>query len=195
VPIERGKAWGSSGELPKGAPVAESDAEAAQLFSQAQIIGLHYGDLARTLGVRPGSPPSATQQLLPIDVVSVQLDEAQTFRAVAHVQIGYRWRQPPFVALMNAAFIGDCNLAPRAHPGDGKIDVVTMSLRPADRIKAWRRMATASHLPHPDIRVERRTGGTVEFGRALPVLVDGKPVGKARSVTYSIEPEPLIVAV
>lgn len=99
------------------------------------------------------------------------------------------------VAIMNAAFIGTRNIAPRAHPGDGKVDVVTMQLSPSDRFKAIRRMKTGSHLPHPDISVNRRKHGKLEFSRPRPIRIDGVAKGRASAVEYTVEADAYTIAV
>jgi len=96
---------------------------------------------------------------------------------------------------MNAAFVGDRNVAPRAHPGDGVIDEVTLALPVKDRLRAWKRMVSGQHVPHPGISIRRRSEGRVCFDRALPVSVDGVACGRTRSITYQVLPSALLVAV
>ena len=62
--------------------------------------------------------------------------------------------------MLNADRIGAWDVAPRAHPNDGQLDVVevdaSMGLR--DRWQASRRLATGTHVPHPAIHTATRDG-------------------------------------
>ena len=195
MPIEKGVDWGTPGRLTRDAPIAETDAEAAALVPvTTDPIGLSGGDLARTLGVRQPFDPSATNQLLPIDAIEVGLDEAPPILAVAHIRVG-SWLYGELIAVMNAAFVGQRNLAPRAHPGDGRVDVVTLRLDMTDRIKARRRMTTGTHVPHPDITVRRSAEGVLEFERPRRVLIDGIRRTRATVISYRVRPEAFVVGV
>ena len=66
------------------------------------------------------------------------------------------------------------DVAPRAHPNDGRFDVVEVSAAmPARaRLQAWRRLATGTHVPHPDITTRRGVDDVTdaELGRALRAI-------------------------
>jgi len=196
VPIEKGEAWGRPGELPVHAPVLSSDAAlATALGDPRKVVGLEQGDVARTLGIRAPYDRSGDKHLVPIDAIHLEFADGSSHIAVAHAVVGNLRLSARAVALMNAAFIGTRNIAPRAHPGDGKVDVIELTLSAGDRIKAWRRMTTASHLPHPGISVARRAHGEIEFSRATAVRVDGVAVGRTSRLRYQVMPEAIIVAV
>ncbi len=85
----------------------------------------------------------------------------------------------PIVAVMNAEFLGDWDVAPRAHPGDGLLDVVSVAagMSLADRLRARRRLPAGTHVPHPAITIERRPAVQLGFDRPTPVWLDGVLVG------------------
>lgn len=195
MPIAKGEEWGQAGKLPAGAPVASSDTEAASLVGTVEAIGLSSGDLARTLGIRSPYDPATPKHLVPIDAVRVALDEGPDHVAIAHVVIGDIRRNRQSTTIMNAAFIGVRNIAPRAHPGDGKLDVVHLDLGLGDRLKAWKRMVSGSHVPHPAIAIRKRSEGLVELDRPRRVYIDGQVVGRASTVRYSVIPAAIVVAV
>jgi hypothetical protein len=196
VPIEKGEEWGRAGTLPEGAPVATSDAQAAALVaSRHNTIGLDDGDLARTLGIRKPYDRSSPKQLVPVDALQVELDDGTTYTCLAHAVIGNLVRDNHVVAIMNAAFLGKRNIAPRAHPGDGKADVVTLKLGPGDRFKALQRMATGSHLPHPGIEVRRLTEGFLDLGRRRQVQIDGESCGRSATLKFNVVPDSIVIAV
>ena len=194
--VEKGKDWGRPGTLPPSTQVASSDAEAAQLVVDGEsTIAVQAGDLARTLGIRLPYDVAGPKHLVPIDAISVELDDASTHVALAHVVLGHPVASRESFAIMNAAFWQGRNAAPRAHPGDGKLDVVQMQLGAADRIKAWQRMTTGTHVPHPDIKISRVPAGQVQGQRRRSVWVDGRRVGRSRWVRYQVIVEAVTVGV
>ena len=187
--IEKGQAWGAPGEVPADAPVAASDAEAAGLVGEHEVISVRGGDLARTLGVNEAqgrSAHSSQRHIVPVDALRIVLDDGSEHVCIAHAIVGRPARDRTWAAIMNAAFVGERNLAPRAHPGDGLADVLVFDLALDQRFKAMRRMRTGTHVPHPGIAVRRKASGVVDLGRAAPIRIDGEPCGRSRSVRYEI---------
>jgi diacylglycerol kinase family enzyme len=94
---------------------------------------------------------------------------------------------------MNAEFLGAWDVAPRAHPGDGLLDVLDvgagMSL--GDRWRARARLPAGGHLPHPAIAVARRPAVQIELGRPTPVWLDGERVAEGRALSIRLEPDAL----
>jgi len=195
VPIDKGQEWGRPGVLPAASPIAGSDAEAAALVGSHELIGLRGGDLARTLGVSQHYERGTPKQLVGVDAIEIVLDSGEVFTCLAHAVIGTPFVDRKIVAVMNAAFIGRRNIAPRAHPGDGKADVVSVGLGLADSFKAWRRMLTASHLPHPHIAVRRQESGVADVGASKPVRIDGQRVGSSKRLRFRVLPEAITIAV
>lgn len=196
MPVERGRDWGRTGRLPDDAPVAVGDVGAADLVGGPhRIIGLDGGDLARTLGMRPPYRRSGDKQLVSIDAIEVELDDGSTHRFVAHAVLGRPFVGRESVALMNAAFIGAHNLAPRAHPGDGQVDIVRLDLAVGDRLEARRRSLTGAHIPHPGISIRPGTSGRVEMSRRRSVTIDGRRRGRSASLSFRLLPGALEVAV
>ncbi|MCY3925736.1 MAG: hypothetical protein OXG52_09555 [bacterium] len=200
--IRRGQSWGSPGALPDGSPIVTSDAEARRLVEAARrrgetlpTVGLAGGDLCRTLG---GSGDLARLReggrLLACDLGSVLLD-GRIHWFVAHLIARRTWLSGRVLAVMNAAFWGDWNLGPRAHPGDGLLDVSDADLGLRQRLAAWRRLPSGTHLPHPDIATSRLASFSTSFERPVPVLLDGVAAGEARTLTVRVEADALAVVV
>ncbi len=173
--IERGASWGSARPLPDDGVIARSDADAAAAVASARArgvgipsVGLLAGDLCRTVGGNGDERrlQSADAVTLPVDIAEVELDGGPHV-FLAHVVARRSWWHGRVWIAMNAEWLGDWDVAPRAHPGDGLLDVfdVTLSLR--DRIKARRRVRTGTHVPHPDIAQTRATSAHAEFDEAL----------------------------
>jgi len=195
VTIRKGEPWGVPVDRPPGLLLVDSDAAVARsaVTDPDEPVGLTGGDLHRSLG---SPPPREEMQRLPIDVLQVTVDGAE-FTAVAHVVARRSWWRGPVMAAMNVDHIGSWNVAPRAHPNDGRVDVVEvdarMSLR--QRWQARGRLVAGTHLPHPLITV--RTATTVEWAspRPIGVWVDGRRVGSARSVSIRVVPDAFAVLI
>ena len=200
--VRRGRDWGSPGELPDGGVIVTSDAAARQHVEEARrrgepvpILGLAGGDLCRTLG---GSGDLARLReggsVLTCDLGSVLLD-GRIHWFTAHLVARHSWLAGRALIVMNAAFLGGWNLGPRAHPGDGLLDVSDADLSPRQRLGAWRRLPSGIHLPHPGIATSRRNSFSTTFERPVPVRLDGLAAGKARTLTIRVEPDALRVVV
>jgi hypothetical protein len=206
VTIVRGEAWGELGPLPDDGVVVHSDAEASAVVAAARArgedpppLGLLGGDLCTTLGGRGDAARlhSADAARLVVDLLVVRLDDGDERVALAHVLAHGRSRLVgPLAAVMNAAWVGEWNLAPRAHPNDGFADVLRADELPlGDRLKARSRLRLGTHVPHPRIRTERAKGGTIELRRPSWVHVDGVRAGRARRIGWTIEPDAVPVVV
>lgn len=196
MPVEKGREWGQPGKLPAAVPVASNDHEASSLVQTGElVIGLEAGDLARTLGIRKPYDPSGPKQLVQIDTIAVELDDGSTHTAIAHALLGHPVASRQSFAIMNAAFWNGRNIAPRAHPGDGKLDIVHLGTTGLDRIRAWRRMTTGTHVPHPAISISRRAAGEVRGPKAKSVWVDGRRVGRTSVLRYRLIPEAVTIGV
>ena len=198
MPISKGEAWGEPGSLPPDGVVVASDSEASEVLEAARRsgrpfppLGLTGGDLWRTLGGR-----GALSTVVRCDLGEVLVD-GRLRLFVAHVVARGRtlWRGSA-AAVMNAQYVGGWDVAPRSHPGDGRLDVVevaaTMSL--GDRWEARRRLPAGTHVPHPAIKERRVTAIQLDVA-GQRVLVDGRPVGGAKALSIRVEPDALTVVV
>jgi hypothetical protein len=205
VTIRKGEAWGEVGGLPDGGVVVRSDAEARRVVTEARRagrplppVGLLGGDLCRTLGGRGDEARLRGDGAarLPVDVGSVLVDGVQHW-FVAHLVVRRSWWRGRIVAAMNAEFVGAWDVAPRAHPDDGLLDVLDVSpaMPLTDRVTARRRLPSGGHLPHPAIAVSRRPAVQFDLDRPTPVWLDGEPVGEARRLSVRLEPDALVCVV
>ncbi|HYI61675.1 MAG TPA: hypothetical protein VEW93_07700 [Acidimicrobiales bacterium] len=200
--VEKGRDWGTSGPLPAGAVLARSDAEARAALEEARrsgrplpALGLLGGDLCRTLGGR-GDEARLRDGGTRVQVdLGVALLDGRSHLFVAHLVARRRWWRGRVVAVMNAQFLGPWDAAPRAHPGDGRLDVLDGSLGPGDRWKARPRLRAGTHVPHPGIAQHRVPAWTAELPRPTPVWLDGARVGEARSLAVRVEPDAVTVVV
>ena len=190
--IRKGEEWGSPVTSLTNLVVAASDAELAQLVARdtETAYGLSGGDLHRSVGAPARRVAGHEVRMLPLDALHVRIDD-QDIVAVAHVIARNGWWRGPLLAVLNCPYVGAWNAAPRAHPNDGRFDVVevsaAMSIR--QRLQARRRLPLGAHVPHPEIAM--RTGETSvwTFERPRDVYVDGVQRGRATRLEITICPD------
>jgi hypothetical protein len=183
--------------------IVRSDAEARRVVSDARRgglplppLGLLGGDLCRTLGGRGDEArlhgPSAST--MPCDL-GVALLDGRLHWFVAHLVARRAWWRGRAWIAMNAAHVGTWNLGPKAHPGDGLLDVTDATVPIGERLKVRSRLPQGAHLPHPALRTARTRAAQVELERPLDVRLDGEVVGRFRSISVRVEPDALRVVV
>lgn len=195
--VRKGQRWGEPGALPSDGLIVRSDREASLAVTaardagrEAPALGLAGGDLCRTLGggAHPERLHSDAAMRFPLDLGWVMVDTT-VHRFVAHAIARRSWWHGRVVAAMNAEWLGRWDVAPRAHPNDGQLDLFDAHLRFDDRLKARRRLPAGLHVPHPDIGVTRAASASFSFSRPLDVWVDGERVGRTDHLEVGIEPD------
>src|SRR5262245_56663579 len=125
--VAKGQDWGAVGALPHDGVVVHSDAMAREVITEARRanqpvppLGLLGGDLCRTLGGRGEEArlhsPDATRVTCDLGVVLVY---GRLHWFVAHLVTRRSWLRGELFGAFNAQWLGDWDVAPRAHPGDG----------------------------------------------------------------------------
>ncbi|MBI2170171.1 MAG: hypothetical protein HYU28_11840, partial [Actinobacteria bacterium] len=92
------------------------------------------------------------------------------------------------VVVATGQFVGGHDVIPRAHPGDGWLEVQVYAVPRGQRAELRRRLQTGSHLPHPNIVARRARAVSVEAVRPTFVTLDGVRCGKRSSVAVDIWP-------
>jgi diacylglycerol kinase family enzyme len=115
---------------------------------------------------------------------------------VAHLIARRSWWFGRTIAVMNAQYLGDLDLGPRAHPGDGLLDITDGTLPLGDRFRARRRARTGTHLPHPALETSRQPAAQFDLTPALDVWLDGDRVARGcRELSVRVEPGALTVVI
>ena len=202
--VERGMAWGTSGPLPPDGVIVHGDAEARAIVERCRRasedvppLGLLGGDLCRTLGGRGDDARLRTPEAmrLPVDLGAVLVD-GRLHWFVAHLIARRGWWSGRIVAVMNAEYLGRWDVAPRSHPNDGRLDTLDADLPFGDRLKARRRLATGSHVPHPGIRERRVDAAQFDFDGPMAIWLDGVRIeGSARRLSVRVERDALTCVV
>lgn len=200
--IRPGLSWGREVPRPQGLVTVDGDRSLVEALAAPDRppLAIGSGDLARTLGVTSPDRRSTLNEF-PIDLLDVRLDGSdEPILACAHVIARSPWRRGhwfrgPILAVMNAEFIGEWDVAPRGHPNDGRAEVfeVDASMPVRQRLSARRRLRTGTHVPHPCVATRSVRAGTWNFDQALDVQVDGRRVGRASSLTVQVLPDAAIV--
>ncbi len=203
--VRRGEPWGATGRAPAGLVTARSNRELSEIVNEARQAGravpavaLRGGDLWRAVGgVEDPHRFDGEVAILPVDLLLVEVDGRRIW-AAAHViaRRGRGWRGP-VAAAMNGQYAGRRDVAPRAHPGDGLVDVVQVdpAMTVRERWQAWRRLPLGAHVPHARISTRRVPATVIELPETLAVAADGQRVGRARRLSITVEPDALTVYV
>lgn len=198
MPISKGTPYGAPGGLPEGGVVVRSDAEASAVLTEARrerrpfpALGLLAGDLCHTLG--GGGAGELQGVRFTVDLGEALLD-GRLHLFVAHLVARSRVWTRAFVA-MNAQWLGDWNLGPRAHPNDALLDTYDVHLAAGQLLAVRSRLHHGAHLPHPGIKERRSAAVQVELERPLPVRLDGVVTGRARVISVRAQPDALTVVI
>jgi len=201
--IEKGKEWGYRGPCPQNLFFAKDDADLVKLWQHdpSAVFVMLSGDLHTSLGHPTWNQPDVSGELievqfLPVDIFRVVVkrnastnDSITEMYALSSVEIGSWLTRGRYVCVSNCGFIGDYNIAPRAHPNDGEMDVVTVSksIDWRQRLQARSRAKLGNHVPHLQIAMERGTSHSwTKASSRERLYVDGFEVKDWRAVDVHV---------
>lgn len=192
--IRKGEEWGKKATVPASFFIVEDDHDAASQPSGIPFA-LCRGDMYTALG-NPRIPVHHHEcMLVPIDALACTViytsGSEEVLHAFSHVTVGSWWKGRHII-VSNSGFISGLNIAPRSHPNDGECDVVSLShsMPLRQRFIARRRARTGTHVPHPEISIQRNTH--VEISRKTPqerLSIDGVALSNWRSIIIDVEPD------
>jgi YegS/Rv2252/BmrU family lipid kinase len=102
----------------------------------------------------------------------------------------YEGRVTNLVVANGQFFGGGMHIAPKAHPGDGKFDVLIQKGTKGDYIKGITKVFKAEHLPSPVIKEFHAQRVEVTTAKPLQVEADGEVLGFTPA-TFEIVPDAL----
>jgi hypothetical protein len=208
--VGKATGWGHQAASPSDLVFAHTNREVfRQVNDGVRELGLLGGDLWRTVGgqsvvgrntgtttgTNAGSNRDALPMHLPVDLISLSIDGDHVCHFTTHL-IGCDLFRTVVVAAMNADFWRQYQLGPRAHPGDGVVDVyVAERLGMADLLRMRPRARSGLHVPHPKIRLERSADVNLELHKTLSVVADDVKVGRGRVFSLQVQPDALTIIV
>lgn len=191
--IRKGEEWGRAGTVPDTAVPADDDASAADLWSRGAVPLLRGGNLHSSLGSPAPKQPGDACMRFPVDALEVTVTvggTAQTVVAASDVVMG-RWLRGEFVVVSANGRWAGLDVAPRAHPNDGYLHVLSVprGVPLRQRLAARRRAVLGTHVPHPDITVSRGESYTAANKSRRRLLVDGRRWAHWETVTVRVLPD------
>lgn len=196
--VRPGQQWGAEQEVPADIPVVATDHELAAAASEGNsLLALDGGDMWRTLGGRGGvrTRLGTTAWVTPIDLATVVVDGEDMGLLAAHlVANGPLWLGEA-AAVMNAQWWGDRDMAPRSHPGDGRLDTLVGAVPLRQLLQARSRVRSGQHVPHPAITTARPKRFEHTFASARRIRIDGVRRGSGHAIAVEIVPNAVSVLV
>lgn len=191
--IRRGEPWGSATTMPGVVVIAKSD-RAIATTDRSQPLFPESGDIARSLG-NPAIPAIGRDCMeVSIDamlcIIALRDEAEKSFVAASSLVVGSPWRGRQ-VIISNAGWVNGLNVAPRAHPNDGFVEMMTISsgMNRRQRVLARRRMRTGTHLPHPDISMNRINSAVINRNPRERLLIDGQEIPEWTSFSMQVHPD------
>lgn len=189
--IEKGQPWGVPCQVPSDRIVARNDAELAQC-NPNHMVSLSGGDIWKSLGSPAVPQLGAEATLVHIDAIEVDIDSQRTLLVASSVEVGSLIGRNRYLCIANASFVGEKNIAPRAHPNDGFLDLLEI-----DEVMPWRQRWSASrraqtgvHIPHPHISSKRVRELRIErMAQSERLIVDGVRIKDWHTVVIQVKPD------
>lgn len=202
--IRKGEEWGAPGVLADHGVVVSSDAEARAVVEEHRRsgqdippLGVTGGDLWRALGSPEGGERRLREgpaRVVPWDLGEI-LADGRSLWFVSHLVARNSWWRGDVLAIMNVEWYRQLRISPRAHPNDGRLEVVQGNPSFGQRWLARRRLRTGDHLPHPDLAVSRTAAGQYRFERPTRVWLDGVATDRVTTLSVRLEPDAVTIVV
>ena len=195
--IQKGQPWGTSIVVPMETRDVDSDWQLAR-GTPHDLHVLSGGNIFTSLGEPHSVEVDDIRTMVHIDALECTIStDVSTYvvLASANVEIGYwvRWgRSRRYVVITNGGILNGRNIAPRAHPNDAVVDMMTLSASMPLRARcaSRQRARSGNHLPHPDITVERGETFSISRGQKNERLrIDGDLVASWSSVCIKVVPD------
>lgn len=191
--IRKGEEWGRTDTVPDAAVPAADDASVAAAWSLGAVPLATGGNLHSSLGSPAPKRAGDACMRFPVDAleVTVTVDgKAETVVAASDVVVG-RWMRGDFAVVSANGRWAGLDIAPRAHPNDGFLHVLSIprGVRLRQRLAARRRAVLGTHVPHPDITVTRGESFTASNTSRSRLLVDGRRWDRWESVAVRVLPD------
>ncbi len=192
--IERGMEWGETILTPDEIMSIGDDHDLAKC-NQSVFVSLVGGDLFESLGSPRSVVGHTHSRLVHIDALQCTVSHDDSTRevfAASSVVVGSWISRHEFVCVTNGGMWKGRDVTPRAHPNDGKWDVLRIqtSMGIRQRLIARRRSKTGTHIPHPAVAVHRVSAAAIErTSQRQRLWIDGVSMGDWTSVSCTVLPD------
>jgi len=201
--IRKGQEWGHFENRPDDLQVVADDFAAGDLITSQALnpestlnLSIQKSGLSRALGIKNASPRNDQMLCTKFDVIEATYTPVDSVNVTRRCFIGYAFIYQNLIfgqtiAILNSAFVGDRDWAPKAHPNDGKFDVVDLdgSISIRQRLTALKLMKSGSHLPHPKIRYTQVPEFVFSGERSVSMSIEGVRIGAIRHCVFKILPD------
>ena len=197
--IRKGQDWGERVETPTDLLVFTDDSSAntylKEVFAngrELQSIAILNSNLARVFGLNGATIGSTTMLRTRLDLIEVSyvLLSSQTAKMhyLGNAIIRNGWLRGAITGVFNSSFIGSWDCAPKAHPNDSKLDVVSIdqSMNVRQRLTAKRLVKLGSHLPHPKISYKQTENFKIDLQEPAHLFVDSIDLGMVRHCDFRV---------
>ena len=197
--IRKGKDWGEQVEAPADLLVFADDPSANAYFNEvfvngnmASPIAVLKSNLARTLGLSGATMNETNMLHTKFDLVEVDYVLASSLSGKMHFLgsaiIRNGWLRGAITGVFNSSFIGSWDCAPKAHPNDSKLDVVSIdqSMKIRQRLTAKRLVKLGSHLPHPKISYKQAESFKIDLEEPARLFVDAMDLGMVKHCDFRV---------
>ena len=197
--IRKGQDWGEQVEAPIDLLVFADDPSANTYLNkvfangnEAPPIAVLKSNLARTLGLS-GATLNETKMLhTKFDLVEVNyvlvsaVTEKMHFLGSAIIR--NNWLRGAITGVFNSSFIRNWDCAPKAHPNDSKLDVLSIdqSMNIRQRLTAKRLVKLGSHLPHPKISYKQAESFKIDLEEPAHLFVDTTDLGMVKHCDFRL---------
>ena len=197
--IRKGQDWGERVDTPTDLLVFSDDPSANAYLKEVyangrelQSIAILNSNLARAFGLNGATIGSTTMLRTRLDLVEVSYVSISSQTAkmifVGNAIIRNGWLRGPITGVFNSSFFRSWDCAPKAHPNDSKLDVVSIdqSMKIRQRLTAKRLVKLGSHLPHPKISYKQAESFKVDLEEPARLFVDAMDLGMVKHCDFRV---------
>jgi hypothetical protein len=124
-----------------------------------------------------GTPPDAFGRVVRRFGANVRVDDKPVFHGPCTT-----------IVIASGQFRRGLDLVPRGHPGDGRAEVQIYAVASRERRQLLARLATGTHVPHPDITQRSGAGVRITIDRPVALEVDGRRAPRTDLVGLTVVP-------
>lgn len=196
--IRPGDAWGQPLDRHPSSTSAGDERMAIARWSTApdEPVLLRSGSLRHAFGLSDRlDRPRLSVTCDVIRIESTRHGRTRVEHALGNVVVVGRGGRPTIWLATNTGWWRRRQVAPRSHPNDGLLDVLTVAREMSwpQRVRAFSRARRGDHVPHPALRVVRSERFVIEDAGACRVWVDGTYVGRADRLRFGVIPDAIEV--